>query len=216
MNGELPSRITNAHALLVEGKDEDNFFKALVKHLSISDVLTIPVGGIRQFPTKYPAALLLPGFRESVKSYAIIRDADRDAEATFQSVKGLIGKYRQPCPQTRGAYAPGPPKVGVYIMPGNAATGMLENLCMDTVEGHPIIGCVNTFMTGINNLVQWIDPATVDKPPNNPHKARAKCFLAGNERDLPSIGVAAQAGVWNFDHESMRSLREFISQLVTP
>jgi hypothetical protein len=218
---KLPSleRVSSQMALLVEGRDEEFFFKAMLAHLGIPGVLIVDVGGNRKFNVKLPALINTPGFRESVKSYAIVRDAEASADAAFASVRDLLRLCQQPHPGTKNTFAVGPPKVGVYIMPGNADSGMLEDLCMATVAGNPVVSCVDAFMLSVAQHIKWQQPSGVVADAqivrlNNPSKAKAKAFLAVHEKDLSSMGTAAQAGVWKFDHESMKSLREFLLQLM--
>jgi hypothetical protein len=220
VHGSSRPKITGSVVLIVEGKDEEFFFNALLRHLGISGTEIFDVGGKTQFKNKLPGVLLHPGFREHVKSYAIIRDAEQNAVQTFESVQNILQNNRQPCPPVHNTFATGPPKVGVFIVPGNAEKGMLEDLCIRTIQSHPIMPCVDSFMDCIDGKVVWPVPTAPDAPiienyrmPNNPTKARAKAFLAGNQTDLPSVGVAAQAGVWNFDHESLQDLRNFLLQL---
>lgn len=66
-------KVSREMALLVEGKDEVNFFGALLEHIGLTDVYMADVGGNTQFSVRVPAVLQIPGFRDSVKSYAIIR-----------------------------------------------------------------------------------------------------------------------------------------------
>lgn len=215
-----PKEVKTSAALLVEGKDERNFFEAFLKHLAFTNVTILELGGK---PTKdrITAALNIPGFKQAL-AYAIIRDADDNADDAFRSVHNFLRDLNQPRPNVRNEFAQGPPKVGVYIIPGDRDAGMLEDLCMSTVEGHPVLPCVDDFMSCIADKVTFLDPPdpnalrTTDYcHPNNPNKARAKAFLAANKHDLPSVGVAAQKGVWDFNHACLRPLKDFLSQLAS-
>ncbi|KPA17569.1 hypothetical protein MHK_002234 [Candidatus Magnetomorum sp. HK-1] len=70
--------------LLVEGKDEVEFFEALLKYINANEsAQIIEVGGKDKFKNEFPTLLLSPNF-DSVKKYAIVRDADTNANNTFQ------------------------------------------------------------------------------------------------------------------------------------
>lgn len=56
------STITHSKALLVEGKDEVNFFQAFLNHLSLRDVQIIEIGGKYRFQNEFPTFLALPEF----------------------------------------------------------------------------------------------------------------------------------------------------------
>jgi hypothetical protein len=215
-----PKEVKTSAVLLVEGRDEQNFFEAFLKHLGITNVTVLQLTGK---PTKdrVTAAVNIPGFKQAM-AYAIIRDADDNADNAFRSVHNILRDLNQPYPNTRNAFAQGTPKVGVYIIPGDRDAGMLEDLCMSTVEGHPVLPCLEAFMNCIDGKVNFPDPPDPNAPrtsdychPNNPHKAKAKAFLAANKHDLPNLGVAAQKGVWDFDHVCLRELKEFLGQLAS-
>ncbi len=63
--------IERDNLLLVEGKDELYFFKALLTHISIEDIQIIEVGGKDKFKDEFPALLLSPNF-SAVKKYAVV------------------------------------------------------------------------------------------------------------------------------------------------
>ena len=89
-------------------------------------------------------------------------------------------------------------------MPGNSDAGMLEDLCLKTVEHHPAMHCVELFIDCISKL---------EKPPNNITKAKAQAFLAAMPKLANSVGVGAQKGYWNFNSEELTDLKSFINNL---
>jgi hypothetical protein len=214
-----PKEINGSAVLLVEGDDELNFFGAFLRHLRIEGVDLLDLKGKRQFKHTIPAALKMPGF-SNARVYAVVRDADNNADGAFESVRNILRDNKQPFPQARNTFTDGPPKVGIFIVPGDFDTGMLEDLCMGTVSDHAVIPCVDEFMACITRMVVFPPHPDPDAPhvenfkaPNNPNKARAKAFLAAQPHDLPSVGVAAQADVWNFDHPCLNDLKAFLQQL---
>ena len=71
--------------LLVEGKDEVNLFKALLRHMGMSpevDIQLKEVGGKDKFRNEFPAFLNDPNF-SLVKAYAIVRMEHLAICATF-------------------------------------------------------------------------------------------------------------------------------------
>ena len=64
--------------LVVEGKDEDKFFSALLNHMGIRGCQIIEIGGKGEFRNTLPALVKRSGF-SSVSFLAIIRDADTNA-----------------------------------------------------------------------------------------------------------------------------------------
>ena len=73
------SFINSKKVLVVEGKDEINFFDAILKHIGITDIVIREVGGKGQFRKKLPALVKARGFSPAdgspfVTHLAIIRD----------------------------------------------------------------------------------------------------------------------------------------------
>ncbi|KJU87655.1 hypothetical protein MBAV_000152 [Candidatus Magnetobacterium bavaricum] len=125
-------KIVSKIVLAVEGKDEKNFFEALLKYMGIGGYEIHDVGGKDQFITKLPALKKKTDFKD-VRILAIIRDAEESAENTFKSVVNILQNIKLPTPAKVNQFTSpedGTPVVGVYIMPGNADSGMLEDLCL--------------------------------------------------------------------------------------
>lgn len=211
-----PLEITSSRVILVEGPDEVNFFEALFRHISMQGIQIINVEGKDNFPAKFSIFLKHPDFR-LVHGYALIRDADTSHAATFNSLKSLLQNHGQPCPQASGNFSiTDMLKVGIFIMPGNKETGMLESLCLQTVVDHPVMHCVNNYMDCLDQkLVRKTHETegTLAYYPKNEEKAKILAFLAGMYEVTHSLGVAALKGYWPFDHEALSELREFLKKL---
>ncbi len=202
--------------LLVEGRDEIEFFKALLKHINVRDnVQLIEVGGKHNFKNEFPALLLSPNF-SIVRKYGIVRDADDSADNTFQSVIGMLNHHKQPAPKKSGdiIYSENI-AAGVFIMPGNSEKGMLENLCLSTVADHPVSGCVDEYISCLKtNLKPENMPEGKYSFPKNEAKAKMHAFLAGMNTFVPSLGIAAQKGYFNLDSETLDDIKTFLQKLV--
>ena len=83
--------------LLVEGKDEINFFKALCSYLRINDLQIIETGGKEKLKIELPVVLLMRNF-ENVESIAVIQDADNSFASAVDSLKYLLNKHNLPVP----------------------------------------------------------------------------------------------------------------------
>jgi hypothetical protein len=123
---------------------------------------------------------------------------------------GILEKEGFTYPKKHGQFSKGNPKVGIFIMPGEAIEGtMLEDLCLKTVENHPAMKCVNEFATCVS---------TLENRPKNISKAkvqvfRAKVFLAAQPEVVDLVGLGAQKKYWNFDSPSLDELKRFLSNL---
>ena len=197
--------------LLVEGKDEEGFFEALFKNKAIQGIQVMESGGKEQFEKLLPEIVKLPDFKE-VPSLAVIQDADQDAKKAFQRVCLELKKNNLNAPEKPESFISGPPRIGVFIISDKNNQGMLESLCLSTVESENLHKCINSF-------IECIETETISdgnreyKKPKNLHKARCRAFLAAMEEDTPSLGVAAKKGYWNLNSTKLEPLLDFLKKL---
>ena len=85
----MADTILKEKVVAVEGKDDVNFFDALLKYLEITDVEVRDVAGKENFRRKLPALVRMRGFSD-VKVLVVVRDADNDANAAFESIRNLL------------------------------------------------------------------------------------------------------------------------------
>jgi len=201
---EVSIKIYQKKILAVEGKDEVNYFEALLKCVGISDVQIIDVAGRGNYGKIIPALIRTKGFSEVI-ALAIVCDADKDANAAFESIRNILVKLSLEPPDRGNMFSSGNPKIGIFIMPGNSEAGMLEDLCLRTVGDHPAMGCVEAFMECILRF---------GDPPKNPAKAKAQVFLAAMPDIANCVGIGAQKGCWNFDSLELNELKSFLANLI--
>ncbi len=195
---------TKKRLLAVEGEDEINFFEKLLKHIGISDRVDIrKAGGKDNFKNLMQAFTVTRGFRD-IGMIAIIRDADDNAEDAFRSASGVLKKIGMKPPDSPGRFSSGIPAVGIFIVPDNSSGGMLEDLCLGTVENHEAMKCVDDFIACTQRLKE---------APKNIPKAKVQAFLAAKPRIVGSVGLGAQKGYWNFDSKRLQPLIAFLNQL---
>lgn len=204
-------RIENENLIIVEGLDEVNFFAKLLKKMEISGQV-LDIGGKDVFPTMEGFASIpeLDGYSD-VKSIVVVRDADvgeNAANRAFKSIKTILLRNNIVCPDNIGEFIESDGlKVGVYIMPDCESEGMLEDLCLKSVEEEPVLKCAEGFLECVNTSVQE------NEKPKNASKAKAQTFLAGKKEIVKSVGLGAQKDYWNFDHECMDKIKEFLENL---
>lgn len=204
-------------AILVEGNDEVNFFGALFKHLKTDDVHVFNMNGT-DIKRNLPAFLKRPGISKII-SYAIIVDADNSHDNKFISITNLLKQNEQPAPKNAGEYEKnGQKQVGIFIMPGNLDNGMLEDLCLKTVDNHPAIVYLNQYFASLKEVLPEKPINEIKDPkkfyfPKNLSKSKALGFLAALHEPFSSVGVAAQNGYWDFEHDSLQELKDFLTDL---
>lgn len=208
-----PAPIKSKKLLAVEGKDEENFFGALLRHINITDFDIRRVGGKDQFKNKLPALKNVSGFLNAdgspfVTHLAIIRDENDDN--AFASVTNILKKEGFTPIKKHGQFSKGNPKVGVFIMPGETLKGtMLEDLCLKSVENHPAMRCVNEFACCVSALKTI--PKNISKAKVQVFKAQI--FLAAQPETVDSVGLGAQKQYWDFDSPALDELKQFLSNL---
>ena len=82
---------------------------------------------------------------------------------------------------------------------------MLETLLCRTFEGSEVDRCIDDFFECAE--------ASPNVSIKNPDKARAFAFLTTTPNPHHSVGVAAQQGAWDFDHEALEEVRDFLTAL---
>lgn len=203
-------KITKEKLLLVEGTDEEVFFKILLEKNAICNIQIISSGGKEQFKRKLPAIKNTPGFDE-ITSLAVIHDADTDAQIAFQSVCSVLNNNDLNVPKEVSSFAPGSLNVGVYIIPGGESSGSLESLCLSTVQSENITDCIEPFINCVKQKTSVRN--TRYKFPRNVNKAKCKAFLSAMEEDIPSLGIAARKGYWNLGSDKLKPLLDFLKEL---
>jgi hypothetical protein len=199
---DRPLEITKPNILVVEGKDEEGLFTALIKHLDLeASIQVLPIGGKTTLRPYMQALRSTTGFLEIVKSIGIMRDADEDADAAFQSICDTLRVIGLPVPDRLLAPTATRPSVAIMILPGEGRPGMLENVVLDAVQDEPVMTCIPFYFNCLAD-------AKIDFP-RNMAKARLQVFLAAKEPGK-RLGEAAKDGHWSYSHPAFTPLGDFI------
>jgi len=205
------SRLISAQKqLLVEGRTAEILFRELIEHLKLTDMQVRDYGDVNNLNDYLRTFSRLPGFVEIVRSLGIVRDAeDQPALAAFESVCGSLGMANLPIPSQVGAISGEPFRTGVFILPNCVDTGMLENVCLESVanEGESKIKlrCVDSFFECIEMQGLAL--------PKNLTKARTWAFLSSQDVSDPQVGRAAQKRIWLWDSAAFEPIKTFLQEL---
>ena len=199
------AEITSSIQLLVEGNDQRNFFEAFIEHLALDNIQIQNFRGVNELRGFLLVLVNAPGFRETVQSVGIVRDAEASAQAAFQSVQSSLGNAGLPVPNQPERRAGSSPAVTVLILPGDNSPGMLETLLCQSFAGTPEEACINAFFDCANAI------AAVSI--TNPDKARAYAYLTTKPNPHHSVGMAAKQSYWNLNHPIFKRVREFLRAL---
>lgn len=200
-----PAAIKSATQLLVEGNDQRNFFEAFTRHLSISNVQIQNFGGVNELRDFLEGLVSATGFRETVQSIGIVRDAEMSARGAFQSVQSALSNAALPTPNRPAERTGTSPAITVLILPGDDRQGMLETLLCESFAATPVEDCIDDFFKCVESLP--------DMSINRPDKARAHAYLTTKPNPHFSVGVAAKNDYWNLDHSVFSPVRDFLQTI---
>ena len=190
--------------LLVEGREEQFFFDAFLRHLGINEVQIQNCGGkdnLRPVLRTLAGSLNFP----LVGSIGIVRDADDSAPSALQSVQSSLGNTGLPVPTGFLISAGESPSISIFIMPDNGSNGALEQLCLAALADDPAMPCVEDFLTCVGDRVP--------ESPQDPSKARIHAFLASRQDPELRLGEAAQRGYIPWNHPAFTDLAQFLRNL---
>jgi len=201
-----PKPIKRSRLLVGEGWEEMRFFRALADHLKIADIQIEQCGGkhglvpyIRTWPVR-------PGFWQ-LHSIGITRDADTSAQSAFESICNALAEIRLTPPESLGVPSPGRPKISVLILPHGRETGMLEDVCLESVRPDPSIECVAAYFDCLKR------EAGREPKVSKMSKAQIRVWLASMSEPDKHLGEAAECGYWPWDSPAFDSVKQFLLAL---
>lgn len=214
--------ITHPYLLIVEGKDEVEFFKAFFQFLKKSSYEWDGLDNIQIISTdskdKLPKFLdIVPDLVNSdqIKRIAIIQDADNDQNRFFKQIQKTLIKIGFPVPDRQ--IEPKTGKINVsqeislqVLIIGIDGKGMLEDVCLDSVSNDCAMPCVNSFFDCLTKFYSTSELI----PPKNLSKAKTRVFLASRKECTVYIGLAAKEGYWDFTKPSFDRMKELLQFLI--
>jgi len=192
--------------LLVEGRDAEAFFHPFLEHLGLDNIQIQDFGGISELASFLKQFVLNPQYRQlPVTAIGIMRDAEQNANDAFRSIVSALEKSSLPKPVEPITYVGQEPKVGVYLLPDNEHSGMIETLLLKAVCDTPVFECVDRYIDCVTQQTDVV-PSPLDK-------ARFLTYLASKPDIKPLTGFAARAGYLNFNSPVYEPLKEFLRSL---
>ncbi len=200
-------QIRETKQVLVEGLEEVRVFSHLASQLSLTDVQCHSYQGKMNLTRFIRTFLALPDFAK-VRSLAVVADADFDIEGTRTRIRHALQNAGLPQPSAPLTEASeGHLRVSYLILPHLRETGMLEDVCLESVKSEPVMECVEQFMECVKGKREdW--PKREAKA-----KARVHAYLASQDRTDLRLGEAAEKGIWNYDSDAFNPLKELLSKL---
>ena len=192
--------------LIAEGKDDEQFFNAMLRQLGLDEIQVLGIGGKTRLEGQLKALKLDPAWRQ-VSSIGIVRDADDDPDAAFRSVCSALKGAKLPVPSKALAPMVGPPTVQVMIIPSLRKEGALEDLCLESSADDPAMPCVEQYF---ECLAERGAPGPKERSLS---KAKTRVFLTSKEDPTLPLGIAAQKGYWPLDSTVFDEVKRFITSI---
>ncbi|MBN1676174.1 MAG: hypothetical protein JXR37_34335 [Kiritimatiellae bacterium] len=189
--------------LLVEGKDAKKFFEVLVAQLGLPGVQVMDFRGTTQLASAVKAVRNMARF-DAVETVGIVRDVEKNPTGAFQSVTHALRQAGLPVPKEPFVFAEDTPRTCAVILPDASTPGMIETICLKSVQDDPVMPCVQQYLTCVEAAGEL--PANLDK-------ARAHAYLAAQKKPWLRLGEAAEAGYWQLDHNTFDDLKAFLRAL---
>ena len=199
--------IEQPRQLIVEGNDEVRVFYALCRHLGISGLQVQQCGGygnLRPFLRSFTA---VPDFHE-VESLGVVADANANRSGRQLSIQAALSNAGLPAPTDPLQFASqNGIRVAYLVVPHNTEGTMLENVCLASVSADTAMECVDECFECLGRKGA--------STPRDVHmsKARVHAFLASRDDPALRTGEAADSGVWRFDDDAFRPMRELLTML---
>lgn len=208
-------KIEKRKLILSEGKDDFHFFCHACKfYRNVDDVQVMNFKGIDNL-TNFLMLLVNDESYDKVETIVIARDAETDASAALISMQGSVERANNeksaniPIPQESFKYIKNQKssmKVAFMIFPGpELKKGTLEHLCLSTVEGDPLLECVDDYLECAKTKGERFPRI---------YKNKLHCFLSGKDDFIGSrIGLAFKAKVWPPEHPALEPFKKIIQEM---
>lgn len=200
----MAKTIQKPKLLLVEGTHEEKFFNKLLDVMNLHDIQVLPILGKVRFREQIEILPKLDNF-QMVEAIGVIRDADSSFDNALASLQDSLRNAGLSVPDRASVHTGQHPRVGIFIAPDNHNPGSLENLCLASIEGDPILGCVEGYLKCLQDI-QKIE---------HPHKAKAavQVYLSKEPDGSTHMGVASERNIWNWNSPALLSIKNFLSAL---
>src|SRR5436190_14712259 len=132
--------------VLCEGVDDKAVVEGLCLHAGIRG-LTVEVYDGRSNLERIIGSLHIRSefSRGEVESLAVLIDAEKDFDASFQKVQNAVRQGFSVEIGKSGVFVGDVPKVAGFVICGGGTSGMLEDLCLKSVNGEPSYKCMEEY-----------------------------------------------------------------------
>jgi hypothetical protein len=193
--------------LVVEGYNDLLFYAEVLGHLGKCDGVYIEqFGGKDNFPTKLET-FLRPDLLAAKQSIAVIVDADDDPLKSARTLEAVLNRSTQQ-DVISGRWTAGTPRIGLFVVPGDGATGEIETLVWKSWAADPSNEMAKACIERYRDCM-----ASIDLKPKSSDKGLLGALLAIYNDDDPRLGPGARAKAFDFRRPELKGLMDFLSVL---
>lgn len=210
------TKLESSRLLLVEGKDDQEFFNHLWSSLgrASDEIDVIAYEGKDKLRSWLKTVSDLPGFIE-LNAVGVVRDAHDNASGAFESVRDALRVFfdKQPTDpfefidatfQNAGPFDGQRFSVGIAILPSASRSGELEDLLMDAIDDPERMECVDEYIRCLES-----NEISLEKPA----KTRLQAFLASKEKAEEGLWKALKKDHIPVDSSAFDEVRSFLSRM---
>jgi hypothetical protein len=185
------------HLIVTEGRDDQIVVESLAAREGASHVQVMHCQGRDNLENKIRAVAAESGFR-SLVSLGIVLDAEESAAATQTSIEAAL--------KAAGlGSGTDQPRVRMHVVQRPDGKGMMEDICLASLSGRPVMECVDAYLICCNERGQT-DPA-------NSSKARFQAWLSSQPLKSGQwyfLGTAIESDLLDLGHPAFDPLRAFV------
>lgn len=202
--------------LIVEGYSDLLFFAEALEWLKKPNGVFIKdLGGSGNFKRNKRRmksmleTFLSPALLTEKSAIGVVVDADNDAAASSKRLEVTLSTITGQ-PVTTGAWTAGPPRIGLFVVPGAGRQGEIETLVWEAWANDPANAgsrtCVEGFLACMDQHGRTARSAD---------KGRIGALLSVLSDEDPRLGPGARDGAFDFARPELQPLLDFLRPLAT-
>lgn len=190
------------HLILVEGGDDQAVIAAMIRHEEVDGFRVHNMTGNSTWASRLAVIVKDSSFQDNVRSLGLVKDADTNPRATWDSCVGVLGALNLPVPTAVVTLARGNCSTVILVVPDNQSNGAIEELCFRAFDTSRL-ECVERYMACIRAAEDFRASG----------KNRIQAYLAGLRTAPRDIAVAANRNLLDMSDTAFDELRKFVRLL---
>lgn len=193
--------------MLLEGTDELRLTYLLLLQDRRDGFVLLDMGGNRTHWSTELQTIAQDGqFKLNVTSVGLVTDADANPAAAFQRCTDALAAIGFPTPAQNGEVAVAAARRGgVFVMPGGASTGALEDLLLQVAVPQRV-HLARQYLASVRS-------AGLDGP-RVISKGEVQAYMAGLRQSPKTLNVGLRAqGAFDLTHPALNAFRQHLADL---